>query len=195
MSELSEGASRRLQKKSEAVGAAPKPKPAPSLDGVAPQAPALQQSGSVAASVAQRRSAGMPPEARNRPLAEALADDRIPLDARRRLMDCEFSFGTFGQGGGIGGVVETSSLPWRVGTALATLLSSLSPSSELATAWQTVREADTVAFCAAVQAIADDHAKACEALRVAESSGQASLAEVLKARGATTTAVTASTMT
>ena len=64
----------------------------------------------------------LPAAARGRPMGEVLADEGIPLAAKRRLMDCEFSFGFFGQGGGVGGVVERSSLPWRRGLALATLL-------------------------------------------------------------------------
>ena len=66
--------------------------------------------------------AALPAEVKDRPLAEVLDDDSISLAAKRKLLDADFSFGRFGQNGGVGGVVEMSSLPWRKGVALATLL-------------------------------------------------------------------------
>lgn len=120
----------------------------------------------------------LPAAVRNRPLAETLADDSVPLDDKRRLLDCEFSFGHFGQGGGVGGVVELSSHPWRKGTALATLV------GDTASGWEPVRPSDAGALGAALSAIKEDHAKACEKLRAAQANGQAEVAEMLKARGA-----------
>ena len=121
----------------------------------------------------------IPPQARNRPMAEVLEDAAIPLEAKRRLMDCEFSCGFFGQGGGVGGVVEHSSLPWCKHVALATLLGDLPLDL-----WQPIRPSDAKTLTAALAAIADDHAKACRALREAETAGQAGVAEVLRRRGA-----------
>lgn len=119
----------------------------------------------------------IPPQAKNRALAEVLADDAFPLAAKRQMADCEFSFGFFGQNGGVGGVVERSSLPWRVGTALATLVGE-------AQGWEALRVADAPVLEQALAAIVADHQKACAALREAVASGQDGAADVLRARGA-----------
>lgn len=120
----------------------------------------------------------MPDCARNRPLTEALADENITLEAKRRLLDCEFSFGTFGQGGGVGGVVELSSAPWREGTALATLI------AEAPDGWVPIRASDDTVLRQALAAVAADHEKACQSLREAEANGHEGVAEVLRSRGA-----------
>ena len=121
--------------------------------------------------------AALPAAALDRPLADVLADDDVALDVKQRLVDCDFSFGYFGQGGGVGGVVERSSLPWRKGVAFAALIGE--PSD-----WQPVQPSDMSMLRKALDAITADHAKACQALREAEESGQAGVAEVLRARGA-----------
>lgn len=125
--------------------------------------------------------AALPAAARNRPVAEVLADESIPLEARRRLLDCDFCFGSFGQGGRVGGVVERASHPWRRGAALATLV------GEVFSRWEPVRTADADALHAALGAIKEDHARACGELREAMDSGQTGVAELLRARGAVTT--------
>ena len=89
-------------------------------------------------------------------------------------------FGFFGQGGGVGGVVATSSLPWRKGVALATLLGD----STNFDSWQPIQPSEASALTAAMSAIAADHSKACAALRDAEAAGQSEVAELLRARGA-----------
>ena len=111
-------------------------------------------------------------------LNDALADAAIPLHDKRRLLDCEFSFGRFGQGGGVGGVVEFSSLPWRRGVALATLV------GEASSGWEPVRASDLDMMKQAIEAILLDHEKACQKLRDAEANGQAGVAEMMRARGA-----------
>jgi len=116
---------------------------------------------------------------RNRPISDVLTDDSIALGTKQRLLDCEFSFGYFGQGGGVGGVVELSSLPWQKGVALANLI------GDLGSGWEPVRPSDEGVLRAALKAVKDDHDKACQALRQAEADGQAALAQVLRARGAT----------
>lgn len=120
----------------------------------------------------------LPAAARDRPLDEVLADDTIPLAIKQLVLDCEFSFGFFGQGGGVGGVVERSSLPWRRGVALAALVGTM------ASGWQPVRASDATMLDKALAAITADHEKACEALREAEANGQEGVVEVLRARGA-----------
>ena len=121
--------------------------------------------------------AAIPQAARNRALADVVDDEAIPIAAKRALLDSELSFGFFGQNGGVGGVVERSSLPWRKGLALATLLGDASE-------WEPVRASDAAMLCQAVAAIKADHEKACQALRDAESAGQAGVADLLRARGA-----------
>ena len=121
--------------------------------------------------------AALPAAALDRSLADVLADDDIALEVKQRLVDCDFSFGYFGQGGGVGGVVERSSLPWRKGFALATLIGEQSD-------WQPVQPSDEPMLRKALDAITADHAKACQALREAEESGQGGVAEGLRARGA-----------
>ena len=129
--------------------------------------------------------AALPAAARNRPIADALADETIPLEARRRLLDCDFCFGTFGQGGRVGGVVERASHPWRRGAALATLVG-----EDSSRAWEPVRATDAEALRAALGAIQEDHAWACGALREAMDNGQTGVAELLRARGAVPVATT-----
>lgn len=119
----------------------------------------------------------LPAVAQNRPMAEVLADDAIPVDAKRKLLDCEFSFGRFGQNGGVGGVVEATSLPWCKGVALAVLIG-------VADAWVPVRPSDAPVLTKAIDAIRADHEKACAELRAAEENGQAGIADMLRARGA-----------
>ena len=121
----------------------------------------------------------IPPEALNRTVAEMLVDSTISLESKRRIMDCDFSFGTFGQGGGVGGVVEWSSHPWQRGTALATFLGDADASE-----WEPVRATDRRMLDEALRAVREDHSKACVALREALSNGQTEIADVLKARGA-----------
>lgn len=125
----------------------------------------------------------IPAAALNRPLAETLADDAVPLEAKRRLLDCDFCFGTFGQGGSVGGVVEQASLPWRRGVALANLLGDESDSASI-DEWKPVRARDAQMLHAALSAIRDAHTKACSALREAEKRGQVGVAELLRAQGA-----------
>jgi hypothetical protein len=120
----------------------------------------------------------LPSIARGRPLAEVLADESVPMAAKRAVLDCEFSFGTFGQGAGVGGVVQFSSLPWRRGIALAMLI------GEASSGWEPVRSSDESALRQALGAVIADHKKACSALREAEASGQTAVAEILRARGA-----------
>jgi hypothetical protein len=118
---------------------------------------------------------------RGRQVADVLADDAIPLQDKQRALDCEFSFGRFGQNGGVGGVVEFSSLPWRKGVALATLLGD---DEEARAAWEPIRAADAQTMRQAIDAVLADHAKACQMLAEAEASGQAGVVEMMKARGA-----------
>ena len=125
--------------------------------------------------------AALPAEVKDRPLAEVLDDDSISLAAKRKLLDADFSFGRFGQNGGVGGVVEMSSLPWRKGVALATLLGDGAADEP---PWQAVRPADATMLSQALAAIRSDHEKACQQLREAEAAGQAGVVEVLRARGA-----------
>lgn len=125
----------------------------------------------------------LPPAARGRPLADALMDEAIPLGAKRALLDSEFSFGYFGHGGGVGGVVERSSLPWRKGVALATLLAEAAAAAP-SVPWQPVRASDAEQLSQALSAITADHEEACKALREAEANGKAGVAEMLRARGA-----------
>ena len=122
----------------------------------------------------------LPSTVRNRPLASVLADETVSLAEKRQIMDCEFSFGFFGQGGSVGGVVERSSLPWRKGVALASLLGPVEEEGE----WQPVRAADAGQLKAAFGAIRADHAKLCQSLRDALANGNVSAAELLKERGA-----------
>ena len=124
--------------------------------------------------------AALPEAVRGKQLADILADDAIPLQAKRQALDCEFSFGKFGQGGGVGGVVEFSSLPWRKGVALATLLGD----EEGRAAWEPVRAADSETMRQAIDAVLVDHEKACQTLREADANGQAAVVELMKARGA-----------
>lgn len=123
--------------------------------------------------------ASLPESVRGRSVQEVLSDDTLTLALKRRVMDCEFSFGTFGQGGGVGGVVEISSLPWRKGEALARVLG-----EGAATDWSPVREEDGAALRAAIEAVLADHEAACQTLREAEAGGQAGVVELMKARGA-----------
>ena len=125
----------------------------------------------------------LPDDVRNRPVAEILADEAIPLTVKRTALDCEFSFGKFGQGGGVGGVVELSSLPWRVGIALAMLLDGDEAAPD-APPWEPIRAADAGAMHQAIAAIKSDHEKACRQLRDAEENGNTGVADLMKARGA-----------
>ena len=122
----------------------------------------------------------VPQAARSRPIADVLADESIPLAAKQSLLDAEFSFGFFGQGGGVGGVVECSSLPWRRGVALATMIGD----GDAAAEWTPIRSSDAGLLAKALAAVTADHESACQALREAEGAGQTGAVELLRARGA-----------
>ena len=97
-------------------------------------------------------------------------DDAVSLEAKRRLFDSDFAFGS-------GGVVGFSALPWRRGVALARLVGD--PAD-----WAPVAGSDAGDLQEALRAIVLDHEEACRALRDAEARGQADVADVLRARGA-----------